>query len=265
MTQIIKTLKNNAAYRFIRKSGKAIRKHIKMWGIKRKLHKATPVFVFQMGKVASSTIFDTLSEQYPGAVAHAHFIGEDNWASVLFYEWAKSGKPLKIISPVRDPVSRNISDFFQLFRDYTGMDVNSKDLDYDIVYEKFLVNYNHMLPLTWFDKMIKHYFDIDIYKYDFPEVGYAIYTHNNISLLVFRIDIPDSTKEKAIRDFLDFDNIHLKKSNVASSKQYASLYTSFQQKLTLPDEYLDMMCTSKYTRHFFSPDEIKTIKQRWGK
>ena len=265
MAQIIKALKNNAAYRFVRKSGKAIRKHIKMWSIKRKLHKATPVFVFQMGKVASSTIFDSLTEQYPGAVAHAHFIGEDNWASVLFYEWAKSGKPLKIISPVRDPVSRNISDFFQLFEDYTGMDVNAPDLDYDAVYNKFFANYDHTLPLTWFDKMIKQYFDIDVYQYDFPEAGYATYTHNNIDLLVFRIDIPDIEKEKAIRDFLDFEDIHLKKSNVASNKKYADQYARFQENLALPDEYLDMMCTSRFTRHFFSPEEINAIKQRWGR
>lgn len=263
MMHFIKTMKSSAAYRFIRKSGKAIRKYIKMWSTKRRLHKATPVFVFQMGKVASSTIFDTLTAQYPGAVGHAHFIGESNWASILFYEWAKSGKPLKIISPVRDPVSRNISGYFQLFKDYTNVDVDSPELNHDLLYNKFLSNYNHTLPLTWFDDMIKHYFGIDVYQQDFPEKGYTTYTHNNVSLLVFRIDIPDSEKEIAIRNFLDFEDIHLKKSNVSAKKEYADLYARFLDELTLPDDYLDMMCSSRFTKHFFSEDEIKGIKQKW--
>jgi hypothetical protein len=258
-------IKNNAVYRFIRKSGKSIRRNVKRFFLKRKLLAATPVFVFQMGKVASSSIFDSLKKQYPGAVGHAHHIGEDNWMSVLFYELAKSGKKLKIISPVRDPVSRNISDFFQMFEDYTGVDVDSSKLDQETMEEKFLNNYDHTFPLTWFDTMIHNQFGINVYATPFPKSGHATYENNNVSLLVFRIDLPDEEKETVIRDFLDFPDFNLYKSNISSDKKYNDLYTRFRNNLTLSDQYLDMICSSRYFQHFFTPDEIGSIRERWSK
>ena len=45
-----------------------------------------------MGKVASTSIFESLKKQYPGSVGHAHYI--DNWMSEELFNWAKNGNPV---------------------------------------------------------------------------------------------------------------------------------------------------------------------------
>jgi hypothetical protein len=257
------TLKNSSLYKFIRRSGKQIRKNIKKFSFVRKIKKATPVFVFQMGKVASSSVFDSLTRQYPGPVGHAHHIGEDNWMSVFLYNHAKSGNKLNIISPVREPVGRNISGFFQRFEDYLGMRAEECTLSQHELDTLFLEKNDHDQPLEWFDSMMKPHFDIDVYARPFPDTGHATYSNKNINLLVFRIDIPDAIKEDAIRDFLDFPEFRLEKSNVGSAKEYNSQYTEFKKNTTLPEAYLDRMCSSKYFRHFYTESEIASLRKKW--
>lgn len=71
-------IKSSPAYKAFRGFGKNLRKFIKRYFFRRKLNKVTPVFIFQMGKVASSSIFSSLTDQYSGAIGHAHHIGNDN-------------------------------------------------------------------------------------------------------------------------------------------------------------------------------------------
>ena len=256
--------KNTALYRFIRASGQSIRKNVKKFFFTRRLKNSPPVFVFQMGKVASSSIFESLKQQYSGAVGHAHHIGEDNWMSVQLHEWYQNGNPIKIISPVREPVGRNISGFFQQFEDYTGIDVTECKLTHKEIKRYFLDKFDHQLPLRWFDEMMNTYFNIDVYAIPFPSNGHCTYSNKNVDLLVLRIDISDAEKEKAIREFLDFPNFILEKSNVGSQKEYNALYQEFKNNLKLPDEYIETMCNSKYFKHFYSASEIEKTKKQWS-
>ena len=221
------------------------------------------MFVFQMGKVASSSVFDSLTRQYPGPVGHAHRIEEDNWMSMLLYDWAKAGNTLKIISPVREPIGRNISGFFQQFEDHTGVSVRDSRFSQAELDLLFLNKLDHDEPLTWFDTVMKPNFGIDVYATPFPKDGCQTYVNGNVSLLVFRIDIPDASKEDSIRTFLNFPSFHLEKSNASADKEYNTLYNAFKKNTTLPTEYLDRVCNSRYFRHFFSEDEISSIRDKW--
>jgi hypothetical protein len=263
MSTLTRKIKNTGAYQAFRKAGKNLRKNVKRFFLTRKLKKATPVFIFQMGKVASSSIHHSLKKQYPGAVAHAHHIGSDNWASEVFYDWYKNGKPLNIISPIRDPIGRNISGFFQLLDDYTGVPYKDSTLTTDELLDVFIKQYTHERPLEWFDRNIKEHFGIDVYATPFPEDGIATYSHNNINLLVFRIDLDDRLKEKAIQDFLDFKSFKLENRNVSTNKEYYDSYKAFTSTIKLPDEYLQNMKNSQYFNHFYTNDEIDKIISRW--
>ena len=44
-----------------------------------KLDKATPILVYQMGKVGSSSIYHPLKKMYPGVVAHTHQFNQEAW------------------------------------------------------------------------------------------------------------------------------------------------------------------------------------------
>ena len=261
MKKLIKSLKNTGIYRFIRKSGKHLRKVVKRFFLRRKLDKGTPVFIYQMAKVASSSVYHSLEKQYPGALGAAHHIGSDNWHSELFYDLYKQDKPIKIICPVREPIGRNISHFFEQFIKHVGVPYEESTLSTEELIKVFMEKYNHDHPLVWLDNNIKKHFGIDVYNTPFPSNGVATYTSNNVELLIFRIDIDDSTKEGAIRDFLNFPSFKLENYNVGQDKDYKETYRKFKNSIKLPDDYLSKMKNSKYFNHFFTKKEIdKTIK-----
>jgi len=159
--------KSTKAYKSFRKFGKNLRKKVKRFFFKRKLKKATPVFIYQMGKVASSSIFSSLQNQYPGAVGHAHHIGSDNWHSEELHNWAKSGKQLKIISPIREPIGRNISAFFQCFDVLTNEPFDPSKYTTVELFDLFIEKQDHDVPLNWIDDNIKKYFNIDVNSKEF--------------------------------------------------------------------------------------------------
>ncbi|MDH3342723.1 MAG: putative capsular polysaccharide synthesis family protein [Gammaproteobacteria bacterium] len=256
-------LKSTKAYKAFRKFGKNLRKTVKRFFFRRKLSKATPVFIFQMGKVASSSIYSSLHHQYPGAVGHAHHIGSDNWHSEELYNWAKNGNSLKIISPIREPIGRNISAFFQCFDMITGELFDPSKYTTDELFDLFIKKQDHDVPLNWFDDNIKKYFNIDVYSTDFPDNGTATYSSGNVSLLILRIDIDDSEKERTINEFLNIDNFRLKNRNLSEGKEYNHAYKTLKQQLKLPDSYLKKMTNSKFFRHFYPEKEINKITEKF--
>lgn len=256
-------IKSTQAYKSFRLSGKNIRKHIKRYFFRKKLNKKTPVFIFQMGKVASSSIFSSLTEQYSGAVAHAHHIGDENWMSMEFKKLSIDNKPIKIISLIREPISRNVSDFFQLFEDFVGVTFNESTYTTNELKEKFLLNYTHELPLEWFDENINKHFDIDVYSSPFPAEGHIEFSRNNVDLLIMRYDLVDTKKESLINEFLNINAFKINRSNISSVKNYYQTYKDFQTNVDLPDEYLDKMCGSKYFNHFFPEKEINDVRSKW--
>ena len=256
-------LKKTNAYKAFRKSGQSLRKNIKRYFFKKRLTKATPVFIYQMGKVASLSIFHSLTKQYSGAVGYAHYISSNNWMFDVFLSWTRDGNPIKIISPIREPIGKNISAFFQGFERITGTPfIESKHSTDDLI-EDFLNKHDHDSPLNWFDENIKKHFGIDVYTETFPESGIAQYTSENISLLVLRIDINDKIKEEAINEFLGIKCFKLKNRNISDNKDYKHDYKTLIKKLKLPEEYLSKMSQSKYFKHFYSEKEISEITSKF--
>lgn len=260
---------------FIRLYRKKINRYLEKYFLSKKMLKTTPVFVYQMGKVGSLSIYESLENQYIGAVGHAHtHIDEpDNWRSYMFYKWLKSGRQIKIISPVREPIGRNVSAFFHHVSG-AGNTEDKSHLPVDELLHLFLDNpercgerfafLDHDLPLTWFDRQMKDVVGIDVYEYDFPESGIATYRKENIALLVLRIDVDDREKEKAIADFLDLPGFVLENTNVAQDKDYSGLYKKFKKEIKLPQDYIDKMCDSKFFKHFYTDSEISRIRDYWS-
>ena len=124
-----------------------------------KLRLKPPVFIFQMGKVASTSIYKSLQQQYPGRVFHGHSFKKDheNPEIRFLHHHYRFGGRIKIISLVREPVGRNISAFFQNFEEYTGIPFSSSALSLDELYQIFLGKYAHEEPLEWFDRYSKHF------------------------------------------------------------------------------------------------------------
>lgn len=230
------------------------------------LRRATPVFVWQMGKVGSKSIYYSLSTHYPGAVLHAHRLSATHEESEIrrLYEWAVvQQKPLDIISLTREPIGRNVSAFFENFGRDTGMSYEQASFSLGELKAIFLANYEHDTPLQWFDNNIRKHFGIDVYATPYPENGTATYGHRNVRLLVIRLEAGDAVISEAIKQFLGLTAFELIKKNVSQDKDYAMTYDAFTRTVKLPDDYIARMCESKYFTHFYSQETIDMVRKKW--
>ena len=233
----------------------------------RKLQKATPVHVYQMGKVGSTSIYRSLSQQYPGAVLHTHSFSpnHENPNTGILRDWALVKKrPLKVISLTREPIGRNVSAFFENFERDTGTPYSASRYTIEELKAIFLANYRHDIPLTWFDRHILENFGIDVYASPFPENGIATYSRENIELLVMRLDIPDNEKVAAIKKFLGLEEFHLHNKNIGGEKDYSATYREFSSKVKFAPDYIEQMCRSKYFNHFYSKEAIEAARMKWS-
>ncbi len=239
-------------------------------GFCRRLRSHEPIFIFQMGKVGSRSISDVLARQYKGAVIHGHAFSQFYPQGEVkeLYRYVHGPKPparIAMISPIREPIARNISAFFQNFEYYTGEDPGSCTLSLDEVRSIFIEKFTHDEPLEWFNRCLKPNFGIDVFDTPFPDVGFATYETPSVRLLVFRLELPHVHKQQLLQGFLNMPSFALGSTNKSSDKPYSTLYRRFLSEVKLPRSLVDGMCDSKYFRHFYPPDFIETVRGSWTK
>ena len=123
------------------------------------------IFVYQMGKVGSVSFQVALREKGLRTI-HGHWIhcedGEFPASKKAMAKAIKAGKrnDWKVITPVREPIDRNISAFFQrieaYYPDYRTYEYRPEMLSL------FMENYNHDWPDIWFEKELMDIFEFDV-------------------------------------------------------------------------------------------------------
>ena len=249
------------------------------------------LIIFQMGKVGSSSIYESLKRITPNSpIYHAHVLTPAQLASteaLTKANWAASRNPMhlwhslflqdklkqkpskkwKVITLVRDPIARNISAFFQTKHLLRADDqrVLLSSTDSEELKGLFLENfYAHEAPIKWFDDELKPVFGIDVFDRSFPrEAGYCIYEGEIADVLLIRLEDLARCQTEAIREFLGVDNFQMRKTNVGKDKSYSEAYSRMLSSIRLPETYLEQMYQSKYAQHFYSRDEIAKFSQRW--
>ena len=177
--------------------------------------------VYSMGKVGSTSIYRSLKQRKPYSdVFHMHFLSE-NWLRnklpkehEIFHSNIKIGDDIlkfvadnpkkrhKIITLVREPVMRSISDLFE----------NWKHL------------YDNIDALEWFDTEFKEYLNIDIYELEFnKEKGYSIYNFEDFDLLCIQLEQLNDVMSEAMTAFIGED-IPLISSNTSANKNPTPSY-----------------------------------------
>ncbi len=243
------------------------------------------VWVYQMGKVASSSIYVSLRQIPSLDVSHAHRISPENIARVreshrrrgmaesdhsvgqrLYRQVGPQGpaRDIYIITLVREPVGRNISAFFQNLDIFEKTDAAHRKLPLPQLIGDFIEQYDHDTPLSWFDREMKAVTGIDVYAHPFDrEQGWQEIHSGRWHLLVMRHDLDDRIKEERIAAFMQIPSFALVRENEGHRKDYSAAYAAFLDEVALPEEYVDEMIESLYARHFFSPEERRRLRARW--
>ena len=242
-----------------------------------------PILVYQMGKVGSVSISESLRSSGVYPVFHIHRLNPENIQRVreeyitknihpkdeylgkwLYGNIIQRNKPTYFITLIREPISRNISAFFQNFEVFAGCRVDESNISLNELVNVFIDHYPHSVPLTWFDIELQPTLDIDVYDYPFPkDTGYVSITKGNFELLILKSEIDDKIKEESLREFLPFSDIGLMRKNVSKNKDYALRYQEFVRNIKLPPDYVGRMLNSKYVHHFYSDTEITGFWSKW--
>lgn len=231
---------------------------------KRQIARKTPIFIYQMGKVASTSIELSLKKVYPGLVIHSHSFRADypnNDVRALYRLYQKEKFPIKIITLIRDPISRNLSAFFEDFAQQVGVHSEKSTHSPEEIQQIFLDKFNHDIILNWFDTHISD-FGIDVYDHTLTDNSHLKVKKENVELLLMKHNLDDSKKEQLVKEFVGVPELHLKNENMGDKKHYSKLYNSIRN-LPMPDWYVSQMLDSKYVNHFYTLEK-EHIRKKWA-
>ena len=257
------------------------------------------VVVHQMSKVGSQTVVASLHEALPGhAIYHTHFISapglswlegfvRERWGSVHIPQHLWHGQfvrenlgnedapeRLRIVTLVRDPVARNISEFFQeldVHLEYPyqqklaekGIDGVSDELE-SMLLHKLNEEVDWKQPYAWFDPEIRDVLGIDLFAADFDvAAGYGIISQGNTDVLLIKLESLSDCAEQAFEEFLGIQGFSLVSHNVATRKYYSEAYRKLQNRLQIPADLLEVCYASSQMQHFYNDKEIADFIDRW--
>lgn len=232
---------------------------------------ADPVVVYTMGKVASYSVFRSLRECQITA-EHVHDLagGVEN-LSRRSKERPRAGHlaasvrvlnrqdRLKFIVLFREPMSRNLSAFFENLANFG----HAPDDFPEDVFDSFLQSYDHRRPQKWMENELSGFLGIDLAAVD-VRTSHQVFEVPRGECLLLRADWPDKEKEVAIQDFLGKPDFTIEgKHNVGSEKPYSALYKDVRN-MAFPSELVSDVLGARWTSAVWSPEEIEAFKLGWA-
>lgn len=234
------------------------------------------ILIYTMGKVGSSTFYESLSKIPNVAVFHVHFLSDDWMTNVRPGQFQASNiknakfvrnylkdnevSKLKIISLVRDPVTMMVSGLFQNWDRY--FDQKPTDVPIDDI-AQFLEQMDYSYPLEWFDNEFESFTGFDIYHHPFDrERGMSLYRNSESDILLLTLESLDKNFSESVRRLLSV-KMQQQKANIRAQKPENEVYKKVKATLKLPDEKLNSIYNSKFVRHFYTDESITQFKNRW--
>jgi len=240
-----------------------------------------PVIVYQMAKVGSSAVVDALA-RHRLPVFHVHRMNpehliqlreerrrlgweigpippHDQLGMLLHRKVIRRGRRARVVTIVREPIARNLSSYFE----YLDAIWHTRDAHQSIPVEElcrgFVERFIHTEPLTWFEDEMLPVLGIDVYERPFPEAGHEVIRTERVDVLILKCESSDEVKSAALSRFLGIDGIVVRRSNETLSKTKGAAFQRFRQTIRLSHSYVDDMLSARYSRHFYSEAERRSL------
>ena len=224
-----------------------------------------PVLIYQMGKVGSSSLFDTLSAAHRGYILHAHARSMLSPKLKMLLAMRRLLRlKIYVICPIREAISRNVSAYFQNLEDFFDQKALDEGVAREEMLKSFLERFNHRSSLDWFEDEFEPLFGVDVYSRPFAkQEGWATFSRGSYAVLIYRSDLAHDDQLALISDFLGKHGLAWKMANKSTEKSYGAAYRDFTQHVKLPSEYLDTLTESHYMQHFWASERITEFREPW--
>ena len=262
--------------------------HSFLW-VKFKLYnfkKKPPILILTPGKVGSSSVYNTLKNRLKSNnVIHIHNLSKNGIESsiknhlnsdrkslplhllvskLLYKRLIGYNEEIKIITLLREPISRSISGFYQ------NIDFYSKELEnsnLEINRDKAFTKLNSIPPHSatalenWIQVELKENLGLDIFEEKIPESkGYNIFKNSNYNLLLMRLEDLNLHFNEATKSFFNIEKgIDLENHNTSEKKYYSDDYKKHKSRIKIQNKHLDIILASHYVKHFYEDYVNKMI------
>lgn len=266
---------------------------------------ANRVIVHQVGRVGSTSLWKALlahPELGEHRVASTHRLSDQSfrwWVWAIGLGQAKAGslfpmtelarswltdprQTLHVITPVRDPVARNLSKyFFERGRGMASAEPEIAGHSVQQAIEHFYWSLDHREPLRWFDEEVRGPLGIDVLRehtgagaYD-PGAGHGVIesaataTTPRVRMLLLDADMADERKASLVAGFLGIEAFEIPRLNAVTDPAVSAggdraLYRRVLGEGVLMPEYLDWMYESRFAKRFFTADQIGGLRAKWS-
>lgn len=248
---------------------------------------SNPIWSWQPGKVASTTLEKRLKQaDIPSIHLHDLTYPSHLWMNTLqttFNSRLRNAlsQRLKIITGVREPLSRDYSAFWQPFTEERAYLMPILNKNFQTMYEHYieliLKGYDYTKKtlkesnewvwndeLKWFDEQIKKLIGIDIYQYPFDrQKGYQVICQDNIQIFIYKTEKLDNIMPM-LSEFLEKDISSSENSNQSECKTYHLAYKEFRRNIRLPRNYVEHYYKNNpYMDHFYTKEEQERYLSKW--
>ena len=231
------------------------------------------VFVYSMGKVASSSISMALSrgniscydihalhsEQLKTSIGW-HMDSSDHLTvplnllqSIEAFNACQVVEKISIITPIREPVFRNISAVFQ--------NAPRKLSDEKIL--KRLRSYRPGVPDYWFKSDFIPATGIDVLNMDHDKSKYSFeFENDKFRVLILKTEASDNQKSEIVSNFLG-KKIEIKRTNIGDNKWYSELYGKIKANMdVMGPEFVQKCFDLRYFQAFYSEDQMRDVLKK---
>lgn len=221
------------------------------------------IIILTAGKVGSLTIKCSLQKNpylhdYPIYHGHNSKKFHNYWHHMSladYYNAHKHDDKWYFIVGIRNPIECYISSWYE----------NNKG---DFPLEEYEHGYGAAeWWLSFLDREYKDIFGIDLYMYDFNvKKGYSVYKPlENVSVLVYKLNKLNDVFDSAVYDLLGISNVKIINQNFTckKSKSISKSYNETKNKYKIEEKYLNKILDHKHIKHFFSDEEIDSIRNKW--
>lgn len=252
------------------------------------LNRKPDILVYQPTKVGSSTIYVSLRQAGVDSVQIHTFCPDTNFVRIMGLEsffnkrycqfvlddlmyyknyYQKRNEKVKIITMVREPIARDISEYFTYYcDDYILTDGVQADTYQGV--EKLMMELAGIgscgFQFEWFDRELRDFTGIDIFQYPFDrEAGFSIIREGNMEILVLKMEAIDSNKE-IIAEFIGNQTFNVISENLGSQKPNRYIYKELKRNLCVPCEVWERYyMNNQRMDHFYTEREKADFKKQY--